>query len=98
MGRDTRWTSGHDLAAGADLLIHDGQYTAEEYRARIGWGHSSVEHAAALADGAGAQNLLLFHHDPDHDDQAVDRLVALAARLRRSGDAVGAREGDVVEV
>jgi ribonuclease BN (tRNA processing enzyme) len=95
---DPRWTSGHDLAAGADLLIHDGQYTAKEYPARVGWGHSSVEHAAALADGAGAQNLLLFHHDPNHDDQAVDRLVALGARLRRRGAAAGAREGDIVEL
>ncbi len=42
------WTSGHDLAAGVDLLIHDAQYTSDEYDARVGWGHSSVEQAAAL--------------------------------------------------
>ena len=45
-----RWTSGHDLAADVDLLIHDAQYTAEEYRSRPGWGHSSVDHVLAFAE------------------------------------------------
>ena len=52
-----RWTSGFDLADSVDVLLHDGQYTADEYRDRVGWGHSSVEHAAALADLARADRL-----------------------------------------
>lgn len=96
--RAARWTSGHDLVAGTDLLIHDGQYTTEEYAARVGWGHSRVEHAAALADSARAKTLLLFHHDPNHDDRTVDGLVALASGLRRRGHAAAAREGDVVGI
>lgn len=98
ISEEPRWTSGHDLAHAADLLIHDGQYSADEYPARVGWGHSSVDHAAALADSARAKSLLLFHHDPNHDDIAVDRLVAVAARLRRGGEAAGAQEGAVVEL
>ncbi|MCA1570052.1 MAG: MBL fold metallo-hydrolase [Chloroflexi bacterium] len=92
------WISGHDLAAGLDVLIHDAQYTSDEYDARIGWGHSSVEHAVAFADLASASLLTLFHHDPTHDDEVIDRLVSDAAAARRVGDALGAREGMVLEV
>jgi phosphoribosyl 1,2-cyclic phosphodiesterase len=67
------WTSGYDLAAGVDLLIHDAQYTAEEYRARIGWGHSAIDDAIAFAIMAGARRLVPFHHDPTHDDAMLDR-------------------------
>ena len=91
------WTSGHDLARDADLLLHDAQYTSEEYRQRVGWGHSSVEHAVALADLANAKRLVLFHHEPDHSDQAIDRLLAIARALRRRGDVDAAREGLTLE-
>jgi phosphoribosyl 1,2-cyclic phosphodiesterase len=93
-----RWTSGFDLAVGADVLIHDAQYTPDEYEARVGWGHSSVEHATALADAAGAGLFVLFHHDPDHDDAAVSRLAAAAQAGRARGTAVAAREGLAIEV
>ena len=72
------WTSGYDLAAGADLLIHDAQYSADDYPARAGWGHSSVSHALAFAGLAGARHLVLFHHDPKYGDDALDRLVEQA--------------------
>ena len=91
------WTSGHDLAARANVLIHDGQYTTEEYGHRVGWGHSSVEHAAALADLAGAERLVLFHHEPDHSDDVVDQILELARSTRR-GDADAAREGMTIEL
>jgi phosphoribosyl 1,2-cyclic phosphodiesterase len=68
------WTSGYDLAREVDLLIHDAQYTPEEYRSRNGWGHSSIEHALAFARQAGAKKLLLFHHDPSHSDQTLEKL------------------------
>jgi phosphoribosyl 1,2-cyclic phosphodiesterase len=73
---DPEWTSGHALAAGADVLIHDAQYTTEEYLARAGWGHSSIEHTWAFAVQAGARRLVTFHHDPGHSDDDLDALVA----------------------
>jgi phosphoribosyl 1,2-cyclic phosphodiesterase len=93
-----RWLSGYDLARDADVLLHDGQYSDAEYADRIGWGHSSVGHAARFADLAGARTLVLIHHDPDHADETVDALVASARDLRRGGDVQGAREGEIIEV
>jgi phosphoribosyl 1,2-cyclic phosphodiesterase len=72
------WTSGYALAAGADLLIHDAQYSKEEYESRIGWGHSRVEHALAFASLAGVKQLVPFHHEPAHNDDDLDRLFAQA--------------------
>jgi phosphoribosyl 1,2-cyclic phosphodiesterase len=68
------WTSGFDLAAGADLLIHDAQYTVEEYQERIGWGHSAMPDALAFATLTGIGRLVPFHHDPTHDDAMLDRI------------------------
>jgi L-ascorbate metabolism protein UlaG (beta-lactamase superfamily) len=84
------WTSGHTLAASADLLIHDAQYTAEEYAERAGWGHSSMEHAVAFAASAGVKHLVPFHHDPDHSDEQLDRLIAALVRSTRPPFAVTA--------
>ncbi|MGH2819085.1 MAG: MBL fold metallo-hydrolase, partial [Actinomycetota bacterium] len=95
---DPVWTSGFDLARGVDVLLHDGQYTDEEYGQRVGWGHSSIVHAAQLAEMADARELVLIHHDPDHSDDLIDEMVASAARLRRSGNVRGASEGMVLEV
>jgi phosphoribosyl 1,2-cyclic phosphodiesterase len=74
--RNGGWTSGHGLAAGVDLLIHDAQYSEAQYRSRIGWGHSTMRRAVEFAALAEARALLLFHHDPEHDDAAIDSLVA----------------------
>jgi phosphoribosyl 1,2-cyclic phosphodiesterase len=68
------WTSGFDLYANADLLIHDAQYTGDEYEGRLGWGHSAVEHSVALARFAGVNRLVPFHHDPNHDDTRLDAI------------------------
>jgi phosphoribosyl 1,2-cyclic phosphodiesterase/DNA-binding response OmpR family regulator len=88
-----------DFLAGADLVIHDAQYTAAEYPAKLGWGHSTVESVVAVTRAAGARRLALFHHDPHRDDAGIDRLVA-AARDAAAGalDVFAAAEGDVVEV
>jgi phosphoribosyl 1,2-cyclic phosphodiesterase len=72
------WTSGYALARGADLLIHDAQYSSAEYRARVGWGHSALEHTLAFARLAQVRHLVTFHHDPEHADDDVDRLTAEA--------------------
>jgi ribonuclease BN (tRNA processing enzyme) len=68
------WVSGSKLAAGADLLIHDAQYTNEEYQMRVGWGHSSYRHVVAFAELAGVDRLVTFHHDPEHTDRLLDDL------------------------
>jgi phosphoribosyl 1,2-cyclic phosphodiesterase len=70
------WTSGHAIARDVDLLIHDAQYALAEYEQHVGWGHSAIEHAIALARLAGARHLVTFHHDPGHSDDDVDRLTA----------------------
>jgi len=71
----SEWTSGFDLATGVDLLIHDAQYSAVEYPRHVGWGHSAVRHAIAFATAAKVKRLVTFHHDPAHDDVALDRLI-----------------------
>ena len=70
-----------DLVAfleGVDLVIHDAMYASEEIEGHRGWGHSSHTEAVALAAEAGVRRLLLFHHRPEHDDAAMDDLVAAA--------------------
>jgi ribonuclease BN (tRNA processing enzyme) len=79
------------LACGADLLVHDAQYTAEELQKRRGWGHSSFDQAMQLAEMAGVKRLALTHHDPEHDDEFLDRIEKLCCE--RFPDAVLAREG-----
>jgi len=70
------WTSGFAIAEGADVLIHDTQYTHHEYADRIGWGHSAIEHTVAFAEMAGVKQLVSFHYDPAHDDATIDRNLA----------------------
>jgi phosphoribosyl 1,2-cyclic phosphodiesterase/CheY-like chemotaxis protein len=64
--------------SGADLVIHDAQFTAEEYPQKIGWGHSTVEYALALCRAANVKRVCLTHHDPSRDDDGLDRIVAKA--------------------
>ncbi len=68
------WISGFDLAHGASLLVHDCQYTDDEYREHLGWGHSPLSDAVSFAQRVQAQRLLLFHHDPLHSDAFLDDL------------------------
>ena len=95
---EPHWTSGFDLAAGVDLLIHDGQYTDDERQARVGWGHSSVTEAVAFAELARARRLVLFHHDPSHTDATLDELTAQALAQAATIEVAGGREGDRYEV
>src|SRR5438094_5734145 len=80
-----------------EVAILDGQYTDEEYQKHIGWGHSSLSSVVGLALDANVKRVLLFHHDPTHDDDMIDRMVEQARELvRKSGKAMvieGAREG-----
>jgi phosphoribosyl 1,2-cyclic phosphodiesterase len=82
---------GFDLAHGASLLVHDCQYTDDEYPRRVGWGHSRLGDVLAFAQLTEAQRLLLFHHDPLHDDEQLDRLHA-DARARWAAAGRGPRD------
>jgi len=93
------WTSGQVLAQEADLLIHDAQYTDQEYADRVGWGHSSVAHALQFATMARVKHLALFHHDPAHSDSMIDRIIANATSEANPAFRVtGAEEGAVIQI
>src|SRR5262245_12650358 len=77
---EPEWISGYELAAGTDLLIHDAQYTDEEYQHCIGWGHSTYRQAFEFAAQVGAKELIPFHHDPSHTDEMLDRLLGNSAK------------------
>ena len=90
------WISGMALADGVDVLIHDGQYRDDEYDEHVGWGHCGMREALQFAARAGAGRTLLFHHDPGHDDDALETMAA-EARDRADGAAVDlAREGEEI--
>ncbi len=71
---------------GADVLVHDTQYSARDLPAKTGWGHSTVEYAVDVALAGRVRTLVLFHHDPNRDDSGIDELIAEAeARVAASG-------------
>jgi phosphoribosyl 1,2-cyclic phosphodiesterase len=72
---DEDWTSGYALAEGADLLIHDSQYTIQEYKQRVGFGHSCLQHALRFAQLADVKQFVPFHHDPAHTDDMLDHMI-----------------------
>jgi phosphoribosyl 1,2-cyclic phosphodiesterase len=71
---DDDWISGFELARDASLLIHDCQYTDQEYTSHLGWGHSPLSDALEFARRTRAQRVVLFHHDPLHTDEFLDGL------------------------
>ena len=80
-----------------DVVILDAQYTDEEYSEHVGWGHGSLSSVVSLALDARARKLVLFHHDPNHDDEMVDAMTqrarALAAKSGKRLEIEAAREG-----
>jgi phosphoribosyl 1,2-cyclic phosphodiesterase len=83
------------LAEGADVLIYDAQYLPEEYAARRrGWGHSHWREAINVVMESGAKELVLYHHDPDSDDERLDKIQKSASEYYHKVRA--AREGDVI--
>jgi CheY-like chemotaxis protein/phosphoribosyl 1,2-cyclic phosphodiesterase len=81
----------------ADLVIHESQYTPEEYPAKKNWGHSPFSYVVGIAAAAKVKRLFLTHHDPSHDDAFLDRVEQSAremlASLGSSGEVSCAREG-----
>jgi len=94
------WVSGVGVAYGVDALFHDGQYTQEEYDQRVGWGHSSTEQAVTFARLAKVRRYVMFHHDPTHSDDQLDRMLEYARELwGEDGETIDmAREGLGVHV
>jgi ribonuclease BN (tRNA processing enzyme) len=86
-----------EFLKGVDVLVHDAMYTPAELETHRGWGHSTYEEAVALAAEAGARRLVLFHHEPEHGDEAMDELVAAAQRIARQqgcpAEVLAAQEG-----
>ncbi len=82
---------------GVDVLIHDAMYTPAQLELHRGWGHSTYEEALSLAADAGAKKLVLFHHEPEHGDEAMDRVMAAARRfadrLGTATEVAAAQEG-----
>jgi len=76
-----------DLARGADILVYDAQYTENEYRQKVGWGHSTWVEGVAVARAAGVKRLILTHHDPEHNDEFIDRMLEEARREFPATDA-----------
>lgn len=70
--RAPEWTSGYDLARDVDVLIHDAQYTHDEYPARVGWGHSHLEDMLKFAALSRVKRLVPFHYDPSRSDDALE--------------------------
>jgi len=89
-----------ELTRGVDLLVHDAQYTVEEFGPKAHFGHSTVDYAVRLGIRAGARRLVLFHHDPYHDDTQLDRILEHCRELAGGADisVEAAVEGAVVEV
>jgi len=89
---DEGWISGFELARDASLLIHDGQYSDAEYPEHLGWGHSALSHTLAFAKRTRAERTVLFHHDPLHSDERLDRL---GEEGRERWAAIGGHEGAI---
>ena len=84
------------LSDGVDLLLHDAQYTAEEFEERASFGHAAIEYAMGLAETSGARRLLLFHHDPYRSDDELD---AISAKARVSNPNIEvAAEGLIISL
>jgi phosphoribosyl 1,2-cyclic phosphodiesterase len=93
---DTVADSVLELCDGADLLIHDAQYTTAEFSHKAHWGHCTVDYAVLVAKQAGVRTLAMFHHDPAHDDPTIDELLrgATSSSDRISGpEVIAAYEG-----
>lgn len=88
-----------ELCDGADILIHDAQYTQSEFVYKHDWGHCTIDYALEVARQSRVKQLVLFHHDPDHDDEWLDAIEA-EAQTKSQGDfeVIAAYEGLVLEL
>jgi phosphoribosyl 1,2-cyclic phosphodiesterase len=97
---EPEWVSGFNIAAGADVLFHDAQYTEEEYPSHRTWGHSAINHTVTFGLITKVRNLVLFHHDPGHSDEQLEAHRKRAKELwgGHNDAPVLAREGMEIEL
>jgi ribonuclease BN (tRNA processing enzyme) len=94
----SEWTSGYRLAVGADVLIHDAQYTDDEYETRVGWGHTAVSHLARFVEMTEPRRLVSFHHDPAHTDQELDEIHGELEDLLGDTALIPGKAGTVIDL
>jgi len=98
----TTWDEFVNFCSGADVLVHDAQFTPEELAIKKGWGHSSYTRVLELAKESKVKELILFHHDPEHTDRQIDQILLECQRLISQNGlkfkCLAAREGMVVEL
>jgi ribonuclease BN (tRNA processing enzyme) len=90
-----------ELCEGADVVMHDAQYSDEEFMEKAEWGHSTVAYAVRVAAESGAKRLVLFHHDPSHSDRDIDKLTSVARRMqdaKRLTEVTAASEGTTINL
>ncbi|HZE97074.1 MAG TPA: MBL fold metallo-hydrolase [Planctomycetota bacterium] len=91
-----------DFCRGADMLIADSQYTDQEYETKRGWGHSSISHVLELSQESAVKKLILFHHEPTHDDKELEKIErqarARGRKMKGKFKVIGAREGMALDV
>jgi phosphoribosyl 1,2-cyclic phosphodiesterase len=73
-----------DFIRDAQVLIMDSQYDCDEYESHVGWGHGCLDDVVALASSAGVKQFFMFHHDPNHDDERISRMLAHARQVAAS--------------
>lgn len=96
---DPEWTSGFEIAKSADLLFHDGSYTSQEYAAKTGWGHCSVNDAIAFGKLCKVKRLELIHHEPTRTDVEIEQMLEDTNRDHQPGFEVQmCAEGDEFEL
>ncbi len=97
--KNVDWISGLEIAKNADLLFHDGQYTASEYQSKIGWGHSSIKDAIAFGTACHVKKMAIFHHDPLNSDDRLEEIYT--AGIKESNptyEVVLCKEGEEFEM
>jgi phosphoribosyl 1,2-cyclic phosphodiesterase len=90
--------SGLSVSGGADVLLHDAQFTDAEYSSRVGWGHSAVSHFVAYLAEAAPGRALMFHHDPSHADRQLEEMLAEVRRQSGRDDVELAFEGFALDL
>ena len=98
LASEPEWMSGFRLAQRCQVLIHDSQYTDEEYAERVGWGHTSHSHLLAFAAATDVDRLVTFHHDPGHNDADLDAIHEDLATRAEGFEVVPGKSGLVLEV
>jgi ribonuclease BN (tRNA processing enzyme) len=95
---EAEWISGFEIARDTDILLHDAQYSEEEYPTYTGWGHSSIRDTVSFAQQMKVRELVMFHHDPQHADDQLESMQKRVRELWGTSDPILAHEGMEIEL